>query len=99
MERLKRRWDEQYPEKRNASKQNLRDNVVRFNKEVNIDQKTNEGETNNVIERAGNVEWTNEMKINLLRIEDQERSKERGFMKRIKEAWDLIYDDKLVSTQ
>ena len=39
------------------------------------------------------------MKINLLRIEDQERSKERGFMKRIKETWDLIYDDKLVSTQ
>ena len=39
MERLKRRWDEQYPEKRNVSKQNLRDNAVRFIKEVNIDQK------------------------------------------------------------
>ena len=67
---------EQYPEKSNVSKQNLRDNAVRF-KEVNIDQEANEGETNNVIERVGNVEWTNEMKINLLRIEDQERSKGR----------------------
>ena len=56
MERLKRRWDEQYPEKRNVSKQNLRDNAVTFKKEVNIDQKTNEGETNNVIEGVGNVE-------------------------------------------
>ena len=30
MDRLKKRWDEQYPEKRNRSKQNLRDNAVRF---------------------------------------------------------------------
>ena len=53
---------------------------------MNIDQETNEGETNNVMKRAGNVEWTNEMKINLSRIEDQERTKRRGFMKRMKEA-------------
>ena len=39
------------------------------------------------------------MKINLLRIEDQERSKGRGFMKRMKEAWDSIYDDKPASAQ
>ena len=32
IERLKRRWDEQYPEKCNVSKQNLRDNAVRFKK-------------------------------------------------------------------
>ena len=99
MERLKRRWDEQYPEKRNVSKQNLRDNAVGFKKGVNIDQETNEGKTNNVIERVGNVECTNEMNINLLRIEDQERSKGRGSMKRMKEAWDLIYDDKPLSAQ
>ena len=49
--------------------------------------------------RADMGEWTNEMKFNLLRIEDQERSKGRGFMKRMKEAWDLIYDDKPVSAQ
>ena len=95
MERLKRRWHEQYPDESNVSKQNLRDNAVRFN----TDQEINQGETNNVIERAGNVEWTNEMKINLLRIEDPEKSKGRGFMKRTKEAWNLIYDDKPVSAQ
>ena len=99
MERLKRRWDEQYPDKSNVSKQNLRDNAVRFKMEVNIDQEINQGETNNVIKRAGNGEWTNEMKINLLRIEDPEKSKGRGFMKRMKEAWNLIYDDKPVSAQ
>jgi hypothetical protein len=37
------------------------------------------------------------MKINLLRIEEQERSRGRGFMKRMKEAWDSIYEDKPVS--
>ena len=66
---------------------------------MKIDQETNEGESNNVIEKTGNVEWTKEMKSSLLRIEDQERSKGRGFMKRMKEAWDLIYDDKPVSAQ
>ena len=39
------------------------------------------------------------MNINLLRIGDQERSKGRGFMKRMKEGWDSIYDDKPVSAQ
>ena len=32
MLRLKRRWDEQYPEKNRVSKQNLRDNAERFKK-------------------------------------------------------------------
>ena len=32
MLRLKRRWDEQYPEKNCVSKQNLRDNAERFKK-------------------------------------------------------------------
>jgi hypothetical protein len=39
------------------------------------------------------------MKINLLRIEEQERSRGRGFMKRMKEAWDSIYEDKPMSAQ
>ena len=32
MLRLKRRWDEQYPEKNRVSKQSLRDNAERFKK-------------------------------------------------------------------
>ena len=34
--RLKRRWDEQYPEKNRVSKQTLRDNAARFKKELEM---------------------------------------------------------------
>ena len=33
-----------------------------------------------------------EIKINVLRIKERERSREIGFIKRIKEGWDMIYD-------
>lgn len=33
------------------------------------------------------------MKINLLQIEKQERSKGRRFMKQMKRAWDSVYED------
>ena len=36
MLRLKRRWDEQYPVKNHASKQNLRDNAARLKKELEM---------------------------------------------------------------
>ena len=36
MLRLKRRWDEQNPEKNCVSKQNLRDNAARFKKELGV---------------------------------------------------------------
>ena len=45
------------------------------------------------------AEWTNEMKLNLLRMEKVEREKERGFMKRMKQAWDMIYEDRPLSAQ
>lgn len=34
MVRLKRRWDENFPNKIHVSKQNLRDNAIRFKKEL-----------------------------------------------------------------
>lgn len=34
MVRLKRRWDENFPNKSHVSKQNLRDNAIRFKKEL-----------------------------------------------------------------
>ena len=34
--RLKRRWDEQYPEKNRVLKQNFGDNAARLNKELKI---------------------------------------------------------------
>ena len=44
-----------------------------------------------------NFKWTNDMKISLLKIEESERKRGRGFMKRMKEAWDAIYGDKPMS--
>ena len=100
MDRLKKRWDEQYPEKRNRSKQNLRDNAVRFKRGMNINIQESQNNTNTRDNTStGHFEWTNEMKINLLRIEEQGRSRGRGFMKRMKEAWDAIYEEKPMSAQ
>ena len=39
------------------------------------------------------------MKVNLLKIEERERNRGRGFMKRIKEAWDDIYENSTISAQ
>ena len=45
------------------------------------------------------AEWTNEMKLNVLRIEKVEREKGRGFMTRMKKAWDMIYEDRPLCAQ
>ena len=75
---LKRRWDQKYPEKNNVSKQNLRDNAVRFKKELAIMETRveteNEGEQEITINN-GSSRWTNEMKVNLLMIEERERKR------------------------
>ena len=39
------------------------------------------------------------MKVNLLKIEERERNRDRGFMKRIKEAWDDTYENSTISAQ
>lgn len=100
MTRLKRRWNEQHPEKYQVSKQNVRDNAVRFRREMNNVTEANQDSTNNTENGgAGNTEWTNKMKNNLLRIEERQKSRGKGFMKRMKGAWDLIYEDKPMSAQ
>ena len=43
--------------------------------------------------------WTTEMKVNLLRIEECERNQGRGFMRRMKEAWDDIYENSTTTAQ
>ena len=99
---LKRRWDQKYPEENHVSKQNLRDNAVGFKKELAIMETRveieNEGEQEITINN-GSSSWTNEMKMNLLTIEEHERKRGRGFMKRMKEAWDGIYENNLMSAQ
>lgn len=75
MVRLKRRWDENFPNKSHVSKQNLRDNAKRFKKELEntgIFEQENE-EMNNVQDNKN--KWANVM--NLLKIEECERKKGR----------------------
>ena len=43
--------------------------------------------------------WTTEMKVNLLKIEERERNQDREFRKRMKEAWDNIYENSTISAQ
>ena len=41
-----------------------------------------------VVEVHKNIEWSTEMKIRLIQINEEERKKGRGFMKKVKERWD-----------
>ena len=48
---------------------------------------------NEVSENRKQLEWTTEMKINLVVMDNEERPKGRGFMKRVKERWDQRYPE------
>ena len=94
MKRIKGKWYAKYPNRNNVSTQNLRDNAGRFRLEMNEPNTTNEIQqemldqnrnTNNANVAKTNNEWTNEMKLELLKIKRGERSKGRGFMKRMEE--------------
>ena len=39
------------------------------------------------------LEWTTEMKIVLVTLDQEERAKGRGFMKRVKDRWDAKYPE------
>ena len=39
------------------------------------------------------LEWTTEMKIELVTLDQEERAKGRGFMKRVKDRWDAKYPE------
>ena len=45
------------------------------------------------IQGQKNIDGTTEMKTKLVKIDDEERSKGRGFMKRVKERWDLEFPE------
>ena len=75
MLRLKRRWDEQYPQKNRLSKQNLRDNAARFKEklEMNVGSKKELIEIEEDITLNNIDKWTTEMMANLLKIEERKR--------------------------
>ena len=95
MKRIKNRWDMEFPESKRTT-QNLVDNAKRFGKEG----WGNNVETNEVVtvenqggENIKNFEWTTEMKIDIVTLDNEERSKGRGFMKRVKNRWDQKYPE------
>ena len=82
---LKQRWDRKYPNKNHISKQNLRDNAVRFKQQTHVsDSSVPESDVQTVTEQetamhcSASKKWTNDMKINLLKIHHQEREKEEA---------------------
>ena len=93
MLRLKLLGDEQYPEKNRVSKQNLKE------LEINIRSEKAQIEIEEDTALKSTHKWTTEMKVNLLKIEERERNRGRGFMKRMKEAWGDIYENSTISAQ
>ena len=84
----------------------MRDNAERFKQQIHVsDNLIPESDVQTVTEQETTMhcpasrKWTNDMRINLLKIHHRERKKGRGFMRRIKEAWDKIYDDMSISAQ
>ena len=90
MKRIKQIWDLEFPES-NRTAQNLLDNARRFKKEGwgNIAVREDLG-TGQAIPEINNkhLDWKTDMKINLVIMDEEERVKGRGFMKRVKERWD-----------
>ena len=96
MRRVKQRWDTEYPMNPRTT-QNLTDNAKRFKKEGFGRPDNNQNEVNVQPQVDNNtktsLEWTTEMKITLVILDQEERTKGRGFMKRVKERWDTKYPE------
>ena len=108
LKRIKEKWDVKYPSCNNVSTLNLRDNAVRFRMEMNKPNTTNEIQQemmdqnhnrNNANAAKTNNEWTNEMKLELLKIDREEIRKGSGIIKRVKEKWDEKYPELPVTAQ
>ena len=102
MERIKKRWDREFPNK-NHSLKNLRNSAVRFKKDKDIAVWLRNIRSNNsdqiqlesfeTVQESKKVKWTNEMKVKLLQIETEVRKKGRGYMQRLKIEWDMQYPE------
>ena len=44
-------------------------------------------------QKQKSVEWTTEMKIVLVMLDEDKRAKNRGLIKRVKDRWDLKYPE------
>ena len=97
MKRIKNRWEAEYPNNRRTA-QNLIDNAKDLRKKVGAqikknDQNINQEDVQIQQEISKKMEWTTQMKIKLIMIDEEERVKGRGFMKRVKERWEVEYPE------
>ena len=88
MKRIKERWHGEYPEKRRTA-QNLIDNAKRFAKEGwgSLQENVVSRQAGEMSSQSHVIEWTTEMKVRLVQIDNEERRRGRGFMKRVKDRW------------
>ena len=82
MKRIKQRLDIEFPQKKKEL-QNLVDNARQSERE----SLGPEEDANLLAQR--NMDWNFEKKMKLVKIDDEERGKGRGFVKRVREKWDL----------
>ena len=101
MKRVKGRWNTEYPASRRTA-QNLIDNARRFKKKgwgrpaelENRDETEVQQQTQVVGEQQRkSIEWTTEMKMVLVMLDEDERPNGRGFMKRVKDRWNMKYPE------
>ena len=93
MERLKKKWDEKFPEKTHYSTKGLRNNASRFKKEGksrDLENPLHIIEENNMKEK---MKCENEKIVQLVQLEEQAKNEGTGFMKRLKKAWEECYPE------
>jgi hypothetical protein len=94
MKRIKSRWEVEYPASRRTA-QNLVDNARRFRNQgwggaIDLENENGAAEQAQAAVTAGSerLECTTDMKVLLVMLDEKERAKGRGFMKRVKERWE-----------
>ena len=94
MERLKKRWGEEFLEKTHYRARTLQNNASRSKKE----RKGSRDLQNplQILEEPHmkeKIKWDNEKKVKLVQLEEQARNGGIGFMERLKRAWDEFYPE------
>ena len=85
MVRLKKIWDEEFPEKTHCSANGLRNNASRFKKEKKGSRDLqNPPQINEQPNIKGKTKWGNEKKVKLVQLKEQARNGGIGSMERLK---------------
>lgn len=89
MKSLKRRWDSKFPELQHFGEKALRNNAAVFHKDPKVMRHVEEIIDNSGYEHenVGKHKWKMDEMLHLVEIDDKERSKGRGFMRRVHERW------------